>query len=498
MWRAGKRMKKEIEAAGGVLGRAGHAERSGRLRLHAADDHARGHGNRAADEHAALPGGGARHHRGAVAGTLVAAFIAWLWSRYGHRVNLARFFQVTAVFLLVFVVQLFIYGFHELTEANIIAPLGAWHDATEPFGPDGVYGQYLTYMLVVLPVGWLALSSLLGPRARPQPQRSQAAWNRTIARPEPSTGRLNGPAPYNRRMAESTPPSLRPLSSWSGNTISCLAAGRAIAMTLDSASQAGPSPMQALGFALAGCMAMDVVHVLQKGRHDLRGLRVDLKSARAPPRTAPLHRDRAALHDHRQRSSGTDRASHPAFPRKLLFRLALDAPGHRARRHVHRVGRAVTSERDGRASVRRASYLDWLRGVAVLLMIDAHLSTAGRGSPIVRRAFGIAMILAAWARRCFCSSRACACALGGIEAAGPETSGGAAAPSPAAASKSSRSLSCSGCRLDPRGWSAWHAAEGRHPQHHGTVDRRCRAPVAPASSARGGCHLRDRHRRDRS
>ena len=48
-----------------------------------------------------------------------AAFIAWLWSRYGYRVNLARFFQVTAVFLLVFVVQLVIYGFHELTEANI-------------------------------------------------------------------------------------------------------------------------------------------------------------------------------------------------------------------------------------------------------------------------------------------------------------------------------------------------------------------------------------------
>src|SRR6476659_9911359 len=67
---------------------------------------------------------------GALAGTLMAAGIAWLWSRFGHRVNLARFFQVTAVFLLVFVVQLFIYGFHELTEANIIAPLHAWHDAT--------------------------------------------------------------------------------------------------------------------------------------------------------------------------------------------------------------------------------------------------------------------------------------------------------------------------------------------------------------------------------
>jgi high-affinity iron transporter len=113
---------------------------------------------------------------GAVAGTIFAATVAWLWSRYGHRVNLSRFFQVTAVFLLVFVVQLFIYGFHELTEANIIAPLGAWHDATEPFGPDGVYGQYLSYLLVVLPIGWLALSSLFGPRgANTQPQRSQAA-----------------------------------------------------------------------------------------------------------------------------------------------------------------------------------------------------------------------------------------------------------------------------------------------------------------------------------
>ena len=112
---------------------------------------------------------------GAIAGTLVAASVAWLWSRYGYRVNLSRFFQVTAVFLLVFVVQLFIYGFHELTEANIIAPLGAWHDATEPFGPDGIYGQYLSYMLVVLPVGWLAFSALFGQRSSGAAQRSQTA-----------------------------------------------------------------------------------------------------------------------------------------------------------------------------------------------------------------------------------------------------------------------------------------------------------------------------------
>jgi high-affinity iron transporter len=103
---------------------------------------------------------------GAAGGTLLAAFIAFLWSRYGHRVNLARFFQVTAVFLLVFVVQLFIYGFHELAEAHVLPNSEMLHWATEPYGPDGVYGHYLSYLLVVLPVAWLAVSSLLPRRGQ--------------------------------------------------------------------------------------------------------------------------------------------------------------------------------------------------------------------------------------------------------------------------------------------------------------------------------------------
>lgn len=109
---------------------------------------------------------------GAASGTIAAAFIAWLWTRYGHRVNLARFFQVTAVFLLVFVVQLVIYGFHELTEANIFPNSQPWHEATEPFGPDGIYGQYLTYSLVVLPMAWLAITNLF---KREHAHRSQTA-----------------------------------------------------------------------------------------------------------------------------------------------------------------------------------------------------------------------------------------------------------------------------------------------------------------------------------
>jgi high-affinity iron transporter len=101
---------------------------------------------------------------GAVGGIALAAFVASLWSRYGHRVNLGLFFQVTAVFLMIFVVQLLIYGFHELTEANIFPYSEPLHIATEPYGPDGLYGKYLTYMLVVLPMAWLAFATMFGNR----------------------------------------------------------------------------------------------------------------------------------------------------------------------------------------------------------------------------------------------------------------------------------------------------------------------------------------------
>lgn len=112
---------------------------------------------------------------GAVLGIVAAATVAWLWSAYGRRVNLARFFQVTAVFLLVFVVQLVLYGFHELTEANIGIPNAeALHWATEPYGPDGVYGQFLTYLLVALPLGWLIVSNLFSRRQAPSTQYQSA------------------------------------------------------------------------------------------------------------------------------------------------------------------------------------------------------------------------------------------------------------------------------------------------------------------------------------
>ena len=49
---------------------------------------------------------------------------------------------------------------------------------------------------------------------------------------------------------------------------------------LDGDATAGPTPVQALALALAGCMAIDVVHILIKGRHEPRALRAHLQAER--------------------------------------------------------------------------------------------------------------------------------------------------------------------------------------------------------------------------
>ena len=68
------------------------------------------------------------------------------------------------------------------------------------------------------------------------------------------------------------------------------------AIVIDGDGAAGPSPLQAAAFGLAGCMAADVVSILQKGRHPLAGLRVSLTADRAP--NPPRRLVRVALHFH--------------------------------------------------------------------------------------------------------------------------------------------------------------------------------------------------------
>ena len=59
-------------------------------------------------------------------------------------------------------------------------------------------------------------------------------------------------------------------------------------IVLDGNGQAGPSPMQLLAAGLAGCMAIDVVNILERGRHPLRKLDVRFPGTRAPETPARL------------------------------------------------------------------------------------------------------------------------------------------------------------------------------------------------------------------
>jgi high-affinity iron transporter len=99
---------------------------------------------------------------GALAGLALAAALAWAWTRYGHRVNLALFFKVTSAFLALFALQLVVYAFHEATEANLLPMIdnAYWHVVTEPYGPEGQFGALLTYALVLVPAAWMLLASL--------------------------------------------------------------------------------------------------------------------------------------------------------------------------------------------------------------------------------------------------------------------------------------------------------------------------------------------------
>jgi high-affinity iron transporter len=51
-----------------------------------------------------------------------------------------------------------IYAVHEFFEAGAVPGLdnAFWHLATEPYGPEGVYGQWLSYLMVMIPAVWLA------------------------------------------------------------------------------------------------------------------------------------------------------------------------------------------------------------------------------------------------------------------------------------------------------------------------------------------------------
>jgi high-affinity iron transporter len=93
---------------------------------------------------------------GVVLGVLGTVAISWTWVNVGHLINVKRFFQVTSIFLLLFMVQIGIYSFHEFSEARVLPNSEALHEATEPFSPDGIYGRWFSAVAIGACAVWLA------------------------------------------------------------------------------------------------------------------------------------------------------------------------------------------------------------------------------------------------------------------------------------------------------------------------------------------------------
>jgi putative redox protein len=55
-----------------------------------------------------------------------------------------------------------------------------------------------------------------------------------------------------------------------------------IAFTLDGDTVAGPSPTQLLAVGLAGCMSIDIVDIIRKGRHPLTSFAATVTGQRLP------------------------------------------------------------------------------------------------------------------------------------------------------------------------------------------------------------------------
>jgi len=81
-------------------------------------------------------------------------------------------------------------------------------------------------------------------------------------------------------MADAKPPVIAELV-WS-EELRFGATSGTIATVIDGDSTAGPSPVQMLVMGLAGCMSIDVVDIVRKGRHPLSAFRATITAERAP------------------------------------------------------------------------------------------------------------------------------------------------------------------------------------------------------------------------
>lgn len=108
---------------------------------------------------------------GALAGAALVTFIAFLWVSQSSKINIKLFLQVTGVFLILFALDMFIYGLHELSEMGNIPLIGedlntTFHIWTE-FIEIPVVSNIITFGLLAIPSFWL-LGAYIREKAAPK------------------------------------------------------------------------------------------------------------------------------------------------------------------------------------------------------------------------------------------------------------------------------------------------------------------------------------------
>ena len=88
--------------------------------------------------------------------------VAVAWTIAVRRMPLRAALNATRAFAILFVAQAALYAFHESAEARVLPWSDALHAATEPYGPDGVYGKYVSGALAMIPAAIALLTPLAG------------------------------------------------------------------------------------------------------------------------------------------------------------------------------------------------------------------------------------------------------------------------------------------------------------------------------------------------
>ena len=101
---------------------------------------------------AALDLGSLDATRAVCGGAGAALIVAALWGPAARGRSRRTLLNASRACAVVFLGEVAIYAFHKASEARLLPWSDVLESATEPYGPDGVYGLYISYLLIVAPI----------------------------------------------------------------------------------------------------------------------------------------------------------------------------------------------------------------------------------------------------------------------------------------------------------------------------------------------------------